>query len=83
MKHIFALRMTQPECEGGRPIRELFLYETENQILTIDDFVKINSNSRGFEMICFFYGGSMTANNFALKYNMTFRMDLINEHQRN
>lgn len=83
MKHIFALRMVDPEYRGGRPIRDLFLYETDNQVLTIDDFIKINSNKGDYELSCFFYGGSMTVDNFIAKYNMTFRMDLINEHRRN
>lgn len=75
MKHIFALRMAEPEYMGGRPIRDLFLYETENQVLTIEDFIEINSKE--YILVCYFYGGLMTVNDFRDKYKIPFRMDLI------
>ena len=70
--------MLSPEYLGGRPIEDLFLYETNNQALSIDDFIKINNNKEGCKLICYFYGGSMTINNFINKYkDQCFRLDLV------
>lgn len=76
-RHIFCIRMLDPDYLGGRPIEALFLYEAESSTLTIDDFIKINSNNAGCKMICYFYGASMTVENFTKKYSMTFRTDLL------
>lgn len=52
-KHVFALRMT----DDYRPFKELYIYETDNERLTIDDFVKINSNTDGLALMYPFYVG--------------------------
>lgn len=82
MRHIFALRMLNTEDYFQRPIEELFLYETDNSVLTIDDFIKINGNPYGYKLICYFYGGSMTIKNFTSKYNIPFRLDLIDQKEQ-
>lgn len=41
MKHQFGLRML--DVNSRKPLEELWLYEDENQQLTLDDFIKINN----------------------------------------
>jgi hypothetical protein len=76
-KHIYALRMCNPDYLGGQLIEDLFVYESDNQVLTIDDFVKINSSKEGFRFVCYFYGGVMTIEEFTNRYPFRFRTDLV------
>lgn len=70
--------MLSPDYLGSRPIEDLFLYETDNQVLTIEDFIKINSNDEGYKLFCYFYGGYMSTEDFLKKYiDHRFRMNLV------
>lgn len=57
MKHQFGLRML--DVRSRSPLEKLFLYEGENQQLTMDDFVAINSKDPHFQLIYPFYIGYM------------------------
>lgn len=67
MKHQFGLRML--DVNSRKPLEKLWLYESENQQLTLDDFIKINSIDPQFQLVCPFYIGYMSQSDVLDKYN--------------
>ncbi len=67
MKHQFGLRIL--DVNARKPLEELWLYEGENQQLTLDDFIKINNIDPQFQLICPFYIGYMSQDEVLEKYD--------------
>lgn len=67
MKHQFGLRMFN--AQTGLPMQKLFLYETDNEQLTIDDFIAINSKDERYQLIVHFYIGYMSREDALEQYD--------------
>ena len=67
MKHQFAVRMM--DVKTALPMQKLFLYETDNQQLTLDDFIEINNINPQFQLVCYFYIGFMNQADVLEKYD--------------
>lgn len=67
MKHQFGLRML--DVMSGKPLEKLWLYQSENQQLTLDDFISINQIDARFQLVCPFYIGYMKQEDVFDKYD--------------
>ena len=67
MKHQFGLRML--DVMSGKPLEKLWLYQSENQQLTLHDFISINQIAARFQLVCPFYIGYMKQEDVFDKYD--------------
>ena len=63
--YVHAIRMM--ESASGRPMRDLFMYKTENAVLNLDDYMKLK-NYNGYEFIQSFNTGCGTFEEVQEKY---------------
>lgn len=68
-KHQYAIRVMGKS--SNLPMEILALHETDNNPITLDDFIEINKSDQ-YALICYFYIGFMTKDEVLEKYNMGF-----------
>ena len=54
---------------SGKPLGKLWLYQSENQLLTLDDFIFINQIDVQFQLVYPFYIGYMKQEDIFKKYD--------------
>lgn len=67
MRHQFGLRMV--DMHSGQPMQKLWIYESDNQQFTLDDFVKANNLSSHRQLIFPFYIGYMHRDDVLKRYS--------------